>query len=610
VIFVGLDGGDWQLLDRYIAAGTMPNLAALKREGSSGILRTIHPPLSPIVWTSMMTGVDPLDHRILDFTRFNPLSGQREPITSDERRAPAIWNMCSYEHKRAAVIGMWATFPAEQIEGTMISDRLFSFQFAEEQIPDGALWPASLRTSAADALLKAGQQISLATMRVYLPDLSENEFRELSEKSGYSSLAGGLRRILVETMAYHHLALDALRRDRPDLTIVYLQGTDAIGHLFAPYSPPRQAVVSSSDFAHYGNVASRYFSLIDGLLGEYREEARRTGATLVLASDHGFHWIDDRPSGVTSANSATAARWHRDEGLYLIWRGGQHGTQNSPAGSAPQICSTLLELSGLPPDRALAAPLPAAAPFTQTRLETPVSYQRMFRKSFLAGRAPVVAVVAPAAADREAIEKLKGLGYIDGREAQITAKHGSTRTAGSFSNEGLILREKGRLPEAEAAFREALAIDPDSISSNWNLSQLLASQGKREESDRFLLTALRRGYPDAVAEVVRRALSDSAGHDKARADGLVAKALDSQPENPALLLLRGKSQLERNECGKAAADFRKAEELDPRNAIAAASRALAALCLGDRGTAAAELKRSLELDPDQPQLREYLRQLR
>src|SRR3989442_1518104 len=64
VIFVGLDGADWQLLDDYIAGGAMPNLARLVREGTSGILDTIRPPLSPLIWTSMMTGVSPLDHGI------------------------------------------------------------------------------------------------------------------------------------------------------------------------------------------------------------------------------------------------------------------------------------------------------------------------------------------------------------------------------------------------------------------------------------------------------------------------------------------------------------------------------------------------------------------
>src|SRR5262249_35479022 len=56
VIFIGLDGADWSLLDQYVKDGTMPTLARLVREGTSGTATTLHPPLSPLVWTSMLTG--------------------------------------------------------------------------------------------------------------------------------------------------------------------------------------------------------------------------------------------------------------------------------------------------------------------------------------------------------------------------------------------------------------------------------------------------------------------------------------------------------------------------------------------------------------------------
>src|SRR5919201_7076638 len=50
VIFIGLDGADWGLLDDYMRRGIMPNLAALAAAGSAGVVRTIDPPLSPLVW--------------------------------------------------------------------------------------------------------------------------------------------------------------------------------------------------------------------------------------------------------------------------------------------------------------------------------------------------------------------------------------------------------------------------------------------------------------------------------------------------------------------------------------------------------------------------------
>src|SRR5881392_300352 len=117
VIFVGLDGADWQMLDRL----ALPNLTSLARAGDKRVLLTQHPPLSPLVWTTMMTGVSPLEHRILDFTRFDPVTRAREPITSDERAVPAIWNMVSARGKKVGVFGLWATDPPESVNGIIVS---------------------------------------------------------------------------------------------------------------------------------------------------------------------------------------------------------------------------------------------------------------------------------------------------------------------------------------------------------------------------------------------------------------------------------------------------------------------------------------------------------
>ena len=86
-------------------------------EGAWGELETETPPLSPLLWTTMMTGVSPLEHGVLDFIRFRPGDGEREPITSDEREVPALWNAATWAGKRVAVFGLWATYPAEAVDG-------------------------------------------------------------------------------------------------------------------------------------------------------------------------------------------------------------------------------------------------------------------------------------------------------------------------------------------------------------------------------------------------------------------------------------------------------------------------------------------------------------
>src|SRR3954470_9645791 len=143
VLFVGLDGADWELLDGYMQAGLMPHLAALAKQGRTAVLSTIHPPLSPRVWTTMMTGTSPLDHGILDFTRRNPETGDLEPITSGERRVPAIWNLATEAGKSVAVFGLWATWPAEPVRGLLVADRLSSFTSSAsgDPPPPGVVYP-------------------------------------------------------------------------------------------------------------------------------------------------------------------------------------------------------------------------------------------------------------------------------------------------------------------------------------------------------------------------------------------------------------------------------------------------------------------------------------
>ena len=465
VIFIGLDGADWQLLDRYMADGTMPNLARIVRDGERRVLMTQHPPLSPLVWTTMMTGVGPLEHRILDFTRFNPATGEKEPITSDERRVPAVWNMLTEKGQRVDVFGMWATFPPEKVNGTIVSDR---------------------------------------------------------ELSGSGN--DPYQRMLQQTEGIHRRAMQTIERARPNLAIVYFQGTDVIGHLFA--SKPEHA-----------DDVRRYFARIDTILGDYAKQP----AQLVIASDHGFAWNEAAKIKVSSTAIATAAKWHRDEGILVVPKG-------APAcGRVDGITPMLLEMLGLPRDVAI--------------------YSSAWRRGRQAG-----ALVAPQDAN-EQVANLKALGYIGSSEAShAPAAYKGTRTAASYDNEALILRELGRDDEAIKAFDMALRIDPHSASAMWNLSDLL--HRKRV--------------------------------DLPRANQLLDDAIAIDPSQPRWLTMRGRYRMEKHDCRGALDDFRHAQPLAGDDAILFASIGTAQLCLGDEQAARAAFERSLAIDPNQPQLRSAL----
>lgn len=584
VLFVGLDGADWQQLDRFAADGTMPNLAGLLREGRSGILETEQPPLSPLLWTTMMTGVSPLAHGVLDFTRFSPETGRREPITTAERQVPAIWNMASDAGRSVAVLGLWATWPAEPVNGRLVSDRLFSFQLREGAPPAGLVWPGEREEWARAAREQAEEEIDAEQIAAYLPGLSAEEIeRALAAPPGPENRIEGLRRILVQTRLYDGLARETISETHPDLAIVYIQGTDAIGHLFAPYFPPRGPEISEEDFALYGDVPRRYFAEIDRLLGAYREIAAKERAILMLASDHGFRWQEGRPPHAGSAEAATAGLWHREDGIYLLAGPGIAPSSERRRGRIDQIASTLLALLGLPPGRGLAGPELPGTPFPKAApARDPVDYGARFRR--MANPSP--AEPQSKSSGGEELATLRALGYLGADEPEqapraVSAGADPTRTPGSYNNEGLIRRAlgaKGDPAETRAAmqaFEKAIAIDPKSASALWNLSDLLAASDPKRSGD-LLRRAARAGLPEALPR----------------------------------LLGRGRERLAKGDCAEARTDFRLATELAPNDPVVWGTVALAHLCAGDPGAARRALERSLALDPNQPEVIRALDELR
>ena len=123
LLVVGLDGLDWSIADPLIAAGRMPNLARLARQGVRADLLSLSPMLSPVVWTTIATGVEPTRHGILDFV-VQAADGTRQPVTAAQRRAPTVWEMLSREGLSVGVVGYWASWPAEPVRGYVVSDRI------------------------------------------------------------------------------------------------------------------------------------------------------------------------------------------------------------------------------------------------------------------------------------------------------------------------------------------------------------------------------------------------------------------------------------------------------------------------------------------------------
>jgi predicted AlkP superfamily phosphohydrolase/phosphomutase len=121
LVLIGLDGGTFRVLRQLVDAGVMPNLARFLGEGASGTLLSTHPPVTCPAWPTMFTGVNPGKHSIFSFTCRN--ADRTKPHTASllEVQSPTLWELIGSAGYRAGVMNVPITFPAQPLNGFMVS---------------------------------------------------------------------------------------------------------------------------------------------------------------------------------------------------------------------------------------------------------------------------------------------------------------------------------------------------------------------------------------------------------------------------------------------------------------------------------------------------------
>ncbi len=122
VLLIGWDAADWKVIRPLVEQGKMPHTCALIERGVMGDLATLHPVLSPMLWTTIATGKRPYKHGILGFSEPTPDGAGVQPVTQYGRTTKAIWNILNQQGLRSHVIGWWPSHPVEPINGVMVSN--------------------------------------------------------------------------------------------------------------------------------------------------------------------------------------------------------------------------------------------------------------------------------------------------------------------------------------------------------------------------------------------------------------------------------------------------------------------------------------------------------
>ena len=145
IVILGLDGMEPTIAEKFMAEGKLPNLSRLKKDGTYARLQTTIPSISPVAWSSFMTGSEPSKHNIFDFLSRDPktylpdLSSARIgkpkkvlslgkyniPISKPEirglRKSVPFWKLLGDQGIFSTILRVPITFPPEKFNGHLLS---------------------------------------------------------------------------------------------------------------------------------------------------------------------------------------------------------------------------------------------------------------------------------------------------------------------------------------------------------------------------------------------------------------------------------------------------------------------------------------------------------
>ncbi len=661
VLYVGIDGADWDIVMPMIRRGELPTFARLVREGVSADLNSFEPMMSPLLWTTALTGRPPDEHGVCDFT----LRGADEamvPIDSRSRRVASLWEILGVAGQPSAFAGFWATHPAEKFDGVMVSD-LVSSLLAEpgprHVLPAGAVFPEG----ALDALqprFVSTESVSDGTVRAFAPALDAEGVRagraywadpELRSLWRRDHPAGPRRppeaflvKMAAEVSNLVEIGLEFLRRPEHAVVGVYFQMLDEIGHNFQHLAPPPHRLAEQEQARRFGSVVEASYQVQDAALARLVKAAENNVA-IVVHSDHGFCWGMKRPLDVFPFTQGQPVEWHRHHGIFLAAGFPFRRGVRVPAVSLFELAPAILALRGLPAASDMRGPL--RVDWFQEEVVSRLPQDRIATWDALVP--PRIYDAASSEdldeAQERLLENLRGLGYIGDvggtsprplrneppsrTEEGVQARPGVTY----WRNLATFFLNENRFDAAEEALVRADREDP-LPKTRWLLSEARAGRGDVAGAIRALEDGFRdfpkEMPPEAIVWMIElmlrageigRAESTVAAHrDALRAApamehlavGRIAEAQGRRADALSLYLaalaadprtVRAAERFaalvnSREERSRLLPVIRKALDLDPRIEVYWKMLALLRAEAGDVAGAASSFLRAAELEPD------------
>lgn len=273
VMVIGLDGATWDVLDRWMADRTLPNLAKLRSQGSWGVLRSTIPPITAPAWSTFMTGKRPSKHGVYHFVDLfgsneeDRGSRDRELVSARSLKSPALWDILGHHDRKVLLINIPLTYPPRPVNGVMVTGLL---------TPRNApvfTYPAALSNEITDYKIDLDRFVDKTPFvdeidgEIVVPSLTlVDEFRDMLEKRARVTFS--------------------LMTSQPwDFFMVVFIGTDRMGHYLWQYHNEQSG--GSPEAQALGRAVQEYYVRLDEIVGELVGKAGDDVSTIIM-SDHGM----------------------------------------------------------------------------------------------------------------------------------------------------------------------------------------------------------------------------------------------------------------------------------------------------------------------------------
>ena len=584
VLLVGWDAADWQVIDKLMANGLMPAFKSVVDRGVRGRLATLDPPLSPMLWTSMATGVRPYKHGISGFVE-NDGSGGVRPITSYSRKVNAFWNIFTKEGLKSNVVGWWPSNPVETINGVMVSNRFQQEKVGKETVDlkDWTIEPGTIHPESFVEKLKEFRihpsEISGNLVMPFVPralELDKKEDKRLTVIAKFLAHSGSL----------HAVSTELLETTDWDITAVYHDALDHFCHGFMKFHPPKMEGMEQEAYELFKDVVTGAYVYHDMMLARLLSIID-DDTTIIICSDHGFHSDHLRPKMIPQVPSGPAIE-HAPFGVFVAAGPGIKKGEHVHGASILDVTPTLLTLFDLPIGRDMdGKPL-------MDIYETPIEskYIDSWENDERFGGELVINEKPDEGTNAAALQQLIDLGYID--DQQIKEGENSEVAQKNYMNE--VLRENNFYMAKSYAngfkFDEALEIlleieKRDKPDLRYLIEIVTAAiKTKRFPLAEEYITFIRKNklaqenFLDVLDGKVQLGLNNPT-----KALKLLERAVGNYPESAGILVDLGKILNTLNESEKAKKIFKAALKIDPQNVYAQHGFGLSCMRLQDYETA-------------------------